>query len=139
MALVSYFNYLYFIIDEIVKGRIYLYDDSTKTLILKLWKDSEIEEQDSQKGYQIGMGVYNALNVSLEKIHPFEDLYSYEHESKELDSQLSEETKGTFYTEEFTCSEDSYNKREMDRLDKFCEDQVLARRKMLDQKYGQKK
>ena len=68
------------------------------------------------------MGVYNALNVSLEKIHPFEDLFAQEYDTKELDTQLNQEGKGGYYTEEFTCSEDSYNKRKMDKLDKFCEE-----------------
>ena len=50
---------------ESVKGRVFLYDDQTKTLILKLWDD---ETQS-----QTGMGLYNAGNIQLEKIHVLED------------------------------------------------------------------
>ena len=45
----------------VVKGRVYLYDDTTKTLILKLWDDD-------QEKYT-GIGVYNARNIMLERIH----------------------------------------------------------------------
>ena len=121
--------------DEVVKGRIYLYDDTTKVLILKLWKDAEHE---GERGRQVGMGVYNALNVTLEKIHAFEDLYAHEHDSSDLDPVLNDGNE-SYYTNEFTCSDDSLNKRVMDRHDKFCEEQAEKRRKMLDEKYGQKK
>ena len=52
--------------DEIVKGRVFLYDDQTKTLILKIF------EPESKQ--QIGMGLYNSQNIQLEKIHVLEDI-----------------------------------------------------------------
>ncbi len=39
-------------------------------------------------------------------------------------------------TDEFTCSDDSYNKIVMDKKDKFCKEQTEKRRKELDEKYG---
>ena len=41
--------------DEIVKGRVFLYDDQTKTLILKIF--------DPESKQQIGMGLYNSQNI----------------------------------------------------------------------------
>ena len=43
---------------ETVKGRVLFYDDSTKTLVLKLWSDD-------LQAYT-GIGVYNAHNVMLQ-------------------------------------------------------------------------
>jgi len=51
---------------EIVKGRVFLYDDATKTLILKLWSDDLHQ--------YTGMAVYNAANVDLVSIHALHDL-----------------------------------------------------------------
>ena len=49
-----------------VKGRVFLYDDTTKTLILKLWDD--------QTQSYSGIGLYNARNVKLERIHVLQDV-----------------------------------------------------------------
>ena len=51
---------------ELVKGRVFLYDDMTKTLILKLWSD--------QEQMYTGLGLYNARNVKLERIHVLQDV-----------------------------------------------------------------
>ena len=49
--------------DRIVYGRVYMYDESTKTLILKVI-DHELYQQN--KSEQItGMGVYNAANCEF--------------------------------------------------------------------------
>ena len=52
--------------DELIKGRVYLYDDITKTLILKIWDDKTNSIS--------GIGVYNSNNVVLDKIHVLSDL-----------------------------------------------------------------
>ena len=100
--------------DELVKGRVYLYDDITKTLILKIW-DEDLHEC-------TGMGIYNSNNIVLDKIHVLSDL------------QTEEEM-----AIEYSCTEDSYNKIVMDRKAKFCKEQVEARKLLLDQKYGARK
>ena len=51
---------------ETVMGRVWLYDDSTKTLILKIW--------DASKHKYSGIGVYNSRNVQLERIHVLMDI-----------------------------------------------------------------
>ena len=77
---------------EIVKGRVLVYDDTTKTLILKLWSD----EHDKYTG----IGVYNSHNIMLERIHVLQDI--------DMDENKEAAING------FTNSEDSYNKIEMD-------------------------
>ena len=99
---------------ERVKGRVLFYDDSTKTLVLKLWSDD-------LQAYT-GLGVYNGHNVMLEKIHVLQDL--------DVDEDREAAVTG------FTCSEDSYNKIEMDRKEKFCKEQIEKRKAELDAKYG---
>ena len=99
---------------EIVKGRVFFYDDSTKTLVLKLWSD----EADKYTG----IGVYCVHNVMLERIHVLQDL--------DMDDDKEAGVNG------FTCSEDSYNKIEMDRKEKFFKEQVEKRKAELDAKYG---
>ena len=84
--------------DELVKGRVFVYDDSTKILILKLWDD--------QTQAYTGMAVYNANNVELVRIHALSEL------------PLDEEQ----LLSEFTCTEDSYNRVVMDRNAKLCND-----------------
>ena len=51
---------------ETVKGRVHVYDDSTKVLILKVWSD--------EKQKYTGLGVYNTANIILDKIHVLQDL-----------------------------------------------------------------
>ena len=89
--------------DEIVKGRVFLYDDQTKTLILKIF------EPESKQ--QIGMGLYNSQNIQLEKIHVLEDIM----ESDEpLKSKISEELETQHLIDEYSVNEDAYSRLVME-------------------------
>ena len=84
---------------ELVKGRVFLYDDMCKTLILKLWDD--------ETQAFTGMGVFNSNNVVLDKIHVLSDI---------------EDPNEQELMQEYSCNEESYNKLVMDRKSKFCQD-----------------
>lgn len=52
--------------DRIIYGRVYMYDEQTKTLIMKVI-DTETYKETKQE-HMIGMGVYNVVNVTYRGI-----------------------------------------------------------------------
>ena len=115
-----------------MKGRVFLYDDATKTLILKLWSD-ELRQY-------TGMAVYNATNVQLESIHALQDLTDDFPQVQGTGSfQEQEDAEHEILTREFSCAEDGYSKIAMDRLERFSKEQIQKRKEMLDEKYGTSK
>ena len=54
--------------DKIIYGRVYLYDEQTKTLILKLI-DSSLYTQKKEE-LIIGMGIYNSTNITFKGNDP---------------------------------------------------------------------
>jgi len=115
-----------------VKGRVFLYDDATKTLILKLWSD-ELRQY-------TGMAVYNAANVQLESIHALQDLTDdFPLAQGAGGFQEQEEAEHEILTREFSCAEDGYSKIAMDRLERFSKEQIQKRKEILDEKYGTSK
>ena len=121
-----------------MKGRVFLYDDATKTLILKLWSDDLHQ--------YTGVAVYNAANVQLECIHALQDLEEelglgdhQEDDEKAGGQRLREEAEQEMMTREFSCGEDSYSKIVVDRKERFCKEQIEKRKQMLDEKYGARK
>ena len=77
------------------------------------------------------MGLYNAANIELLKIHVLEDENMPVPEPKVAPAMVSE-LELQKLIDEYTCAEDNYCRIIMDRKDKFCKEQVLARKEELD-------
>ena len=90
---------------ERVKGRVHVYDDNTKTLILKIWSDSLQQ--------YTGLGVFNTQNVILDKIHVLQDL-DLEDDSNDVGSKREEAVN------EFSVGENAYNRMIMEGNHKTC-------------------
>ena len=104
---------------------------ATKTLISKLWID-ELRQY-------TGIGMYNVNNVQLECIHTDSEVgdrsgHHYEGEDKAEHRQPQDQAE--MLSQEFSCAEDSYSKIVMDRMERFCKEQIQKRKQMLDEKYG---
>ena len=54
-------------------------------------------------------------------------------------NKISSELESQHLIDEYSVNEDAYSRFVMDSRDKFCKEQVEARKAMLDQKYGSKK
>ena len=78
---------------EYVRGRVWLYDDSTKILVLKLW------DEDQKKFTSLGL--YNVHNVKLTEL--------------EVDSPETQKALESDLLEQFGVSEENYNKINMDK------------------------
>lgn len=107
---------------DIVKGRVFLYDDATKTLILKLWSD-ELRQY-------TGMATYNAANVELVEMHVLSDLGATPNLGRPAEDgeALQPQDEAKMLTREFSCGEDSYSKIVMDRTERFCKAQIQKRK-----------